>query len=115
MSTKKPAVAAAKKTKATKKQLLTELVSKLEAALTELKEELGEKKFGRRLKKAGKLLLHGLDNKPANTRKKASTGNKTTKKAAKPAAKPTDTTPKAVAKKAAAPQKGAKKTAATKS
>lgn len=44
-----------------KKGVLADIVTKMETAFEELKQELGEKKFGKRLKKAAKILIHGVD------------------------------------------------------
>ena len=46
-----------------KKELKKELAGKIESALSELKNTLGEKEFQHRLKKAAKVLLHGLHRK----------------------------------------------------
>lgn len=83
------------KTATTKKQVLSDFIQKLEAVLSDLKNELGEKKFNKRLKKAAKLLLQGLE-KPKQPVKKAAakkapakaiankkTATKTTRKAVK--------------------------------
>ncbi len=43
-----------------KKRSRQQIQKKLETALANLKNELGEKKFKRRIKKAGKLLTNGL-------------------------------------------------------
>ncbi|MFA6151686.1 MAG: hypothetical protein WC716_10235 [Chitinophagaceae bacterium] len=44
----------------THKEIKKEIHSKLEAALVDLKSQLGEKKFNNRVKKAAKLLTEGL-------------------------------------------------------
>ena len=54
-----------------KKQVKKELAHNIEIALPELKSELGEKKFKKRIKKAAKLITEGLHLK--NTHKKKST------------------------------------------
>jgi len=59
MATKKPASKPAQ----SKKEFKKELAGKIESALTELKNTLGEKEFLRRVKKATKVLVHGLHNK----------------------------------------------------
>lgn len=43
-----------------KKQVKKELVHNIEIALPEIKSELGEKKFRKRIKKAAKLITEGL-------------------------------------------------------
>ena len=57
MNNHNPATASAQNTK---KGLKKEVTDKLQIALPEMKTTLGEKKFSRRLKKAVKLLLHGI-------------------------------------------------------
>jgi hypothetical protein len=59
MATKKPASKPAQ----SKKEFKRELAGKIESALTELKDTLGEKEFLHRVKKATKVLVHGLHNK----------------------------------------------------
>ena len=44
----------------TKKELKKELATKIEAALPEIEESLGKKKFNKRLKKATRLLVKGV-------------------------------------------------------
>ena len=44
----------------TKKQLKKELAHKIETTLPEIEESLGKKKFGKRLKKATRLLVKGV-------------------------------------------------------
>ncbi len=44
----------------TKKELKKELANKIEAALPEIEESLGKKKFNKRLKKATRLLVKGV-------------------------------------------------------
>ena len=46
-----------------KKELKKDLADKMESALPEIKTKLGEKKFQRRIRKAAKILVHGLHNK----------------------------------------------------
>ncbi len=46
-----------------KKEFKKELTVKMEAALSEIKNKLGEKKFERRIKKAAKILIQGLHTK----------------------------------------------------
>ncbi|HEX5154236.1 MAG TPA: hypothetical protein VFW07_22465 [Parafilimonas sp.] len=43
-----------------KKELKKELAGKIESVLSELKNTLGEKEFQHRIKKAAKILVHGL-------------------------------------------------------
>ena len=59
MSTKKTAIASAHSKKAYKK----EIYAKLETALQDLKNNLGDKEFQHRIKKAAKIFLHGLHSK----------------------------------------------------
>ena len=59
MATKKPAI----KSLNTKKELKKEIAEKMEAALPEIKTKLGDKKFQQRIKKAAKVITHGLHNK----------------------------------------------------
>ena len=59
MATKKPA----SKPVQSKKKFKKELAGKIESALTELKNTLGEKEFRHRVKKATKVLVHGVYNK----------------------------------------------------
>jgi len=56
MATKKPGNRPAHP----KKEFKKELAVKMETALFEIKNKLGEKKFERRIKKAAKILMHGL-------------------------------------------------------
>jgi len=56
MATKKNTIASAPSKKEYKKEVYT----KLEIALQELKNTVGEKEFQHRLKKAAKVLVHGL-------------------------------------------------------
>ena len=44
----------------TKKELKKELANKIEAALPQIEESLGKKKFNKRLKKATRLLIKGV-------------------------------------------------------
>ncbi len=46
-----------------KKELKKELADKIESVLPEMKTKLGEKKFHNRIKKAAKLIVHGLHDK----------------------------------------------------
>ncbi|MEP6467287.1 MAG: hypothetical protein ABJB05_13340 [Parafilimonas sp.] len=46
-----------------KKEFKKELAGKMESALPEVKKKLGEKKFEHRVKKAAKILVHGLHDK----------------------------------------------------
>ncbi len=48
-----------------------QIQQKLEEALSDLKSSLGEKKFKRRIKKAGKLISNGLSKKGKSPRVKA--------------------------------------------
>jgi hypothetical protein len=59
MATKKTAA----KPEHPKKEFKKELVGKIETALPEIKTKLGEKKFQHRIKKAAKILVHGLHGK----------------------------------------------------
>jgi hypothetical protein len=96
-----------------KKELKKQLADKMENALPELRDMLGEKKFMNRLKKAARLLMEGLhkdeiSKKKKEPVKKAATKKVATKKTtgAKATAKPTAAkkaatkTSKAAAKKA---------------
>ncbi|MBO9730141.1 MAG: hypothetical protein J7623_15995 [Chitinophaga sp.] len=76
----------------------------LTAALGDLKEMLGEKKFHRNIKKASKAMVAGLSDKkdPAKPKKKAAAKKAVTKKT---------TTPKAETPKAAKPETATKKSA----
>ncbi|MEO8712367.1 MAG: hypothetical protein ABI405_09610 [Parafilimonas sp.] len=47
----------------TKKELKKEIAEKMEAALPEMKTKLGNKKFQQRIKKAAKIITHGLHTK----------------------------------------------------
>lgn len=53
----------ANKSLSKKAELKKELVSKISSALPEMKQQLGEKKFERRVKKATKMIVHGLHSK----------------------------------------------------
>jgi hypothetical protein len=69
-----------------KKELKKQLADKIETALPELKDMLGEKKFANRIKKAAKLLMEGLHkedlvNKKKQQVKKVSTQKGSDKKA----------------------------------
>ncbi len=81
----------------THKEIKKEIHSKLEAALTDLKSQLGEKKFNNRIKKAAKLLTEGLG------------------KEEKPEAPKVAAAKSAPAKKTAAPTAAVKKAAEKKS
>src|SRR5437764_1088154 len=92
-----------------KKELKHQLTDKIETALPELREMLGEKKFARRVKKAAKLLMQGLHDKDVAKKskqlaKKAIATKKTAQKAAakKTATKTAEAAP---AKKAKAANK----------
>ena len=52
-----------------KKQVKKELAHNIEIALPEIKSELGEKKFNKRVKKAAKLITEGLHLKRNNKKK----------------------------------------------
>jgi hypothetical protein len=70
-----------------KKELKHQLTDKIETALPELREMLGEKKFASRVKKAAKMLMQGLHkedvaNKAKQSAKKTTVTKKTTQKAA---------------------------------
>jgi len=65
---------------ASKKITRKQIEKKLETALSNLRPVLGEKKFKRRVKKAGKLMASGLENFKSNgtvktKKEKVSTGN----------------------------------------
>jgi len=60
---------AVEKNKSPKHLLIEDISSLLNTALIKLKEDLGEKKFEKRIKKAVKILIHGI--KPALPKKKA--------------------------------------------
>jgi hypothetical protein len=85
----------------------------LTAALGDLKESLGEKKFLRNIKKASKAMIAGLSDKkePAKPKKKAAAKKAVAKKATAPKA---DTTPKADTPKVPKAPKSATKKSATK-
>jgi hypothetical protein len=59
MATKKPEIKPAHP----KKEFKKELTVKMETALSEIKNKLGEKKFEHRIKKAAKILMQGLHTK----------------------------------------------------
>jgi hypothetical protein len=56
----------AKPKAASKKKVKSEIEKKLEIVFADFKTELGEKKFNHRIKKASKILLHGLKKKAEN-------------------------------------------------
>ena len=88
-----------------KKELLAEVIGKMETAFEHLQQELGDKKFGKRLKKAAKALLHGvLKNDPPA---KKSTLKKAAKKAAPKRKASVTQKPPAKAKPVKAPTKKA--------
>lgn len=91
-----------------KKEAGLKIAEILTAALGELKEKLGEKKFLRNIKKASKAMTQGLADKtePAKPKKKAAAKKAAPKKATAPKA----SSPKAGNKKAA-PKKAAVKKA----
>ena len=85
-----------KKSTAADEQILKSVTEQLHTSLTELKAKLGEKKFGKRIKKAAKLLVAGIEKKPVKkvipkpAKKAVAKTAKATpvkKKAAKPAIK----------------------------
>lgn len=86
----------------THKEIKKEIHSKLEAALVDLKGQLGDKKFNNRIKKAAKLLAEGLGKEEKPEAPKESTAK------AAPAKK--TVAPKAPAKKAADKKAPVKKT-----
>src|SRR4051812_29149009 len=102
-----------------KKELKHQLADKMEAALPELREMLGDKKFANRVKKAAKLLMEGLHKedvaknkkqqpmkataRETSSKKSAAKGNTAKKVAVKKAA--TKTANAAPAKKAKAANK----------
>ena len=61
MPTKKTAV---KKNAPAKENILKTIKDQLSTTLLELKDQLGEKKFGKRIKKAAKLLVAGIKKQP---------------------------------------------------
>lgn len=63
-----------------KKELTKQLADKMETALPELRELLGEKKFANRLRKAAKLLMEGLHKQDVPKGKKQPVAKATTKK-----------------------------------
>lgn len=89
----------------------------LTAALGELKEMLGEKKFNRNIKKASKAMVAGLSDKkePAKPKKKAAAKKAVAKKTAAPkatkpkVAKPETAKPETATKKSAPKKAAAKK------
>src|SRR3954462_11844369 len=85
-----------------KKELKKQLADKMETALPELREMIGEKKFLNRVKKAAKLLMEGL-HKEDLTKKK--------KQPAKKAIKAKETTTKNSTPKRAAAKKAVSKAA----
>ena len=70
------------KTANPKKEYKKEVAAKMESAFTDLKEKLGDKEFQHRIKKATKILAHGL-----HLNKDASQKNVATAKAAPPVKK----------------------------
>lgn len=62
MTTKKIAV---KESTSTKHKALHTIIAQLQTALPVLKEQLGEKKFEKRIKKAAKVLVAGIKKAPA--------------------------------------------------
>lgn len=79
-----------------KETMLKEIVIQLTQAFPALRESLGQKKFDKRIRKAGKLLIEGI--KPVEDKKPAKPA--TVKKVA-PKKSTADSTPKVVAKKTA--------------
>ena len=70
----------------TKKQVRKEIFEKLTGALADYKQDLGEKKFATRVKKASKLIsrdLEKLSKKHKQTKKKSATKKKADQKSAK--------------------------------
>ena len=61
MPTKKPVV---KKNASGKEKVLKTIKAQLITTLSKLKDQLGEKKFEKRIKKAAKLLVAGIKNQP---------------------------------------------------
>jgi hypothetical protein len=53
----------------TKKELKKEIAEKIGSALPEMKTKLGDKKFQQRIKKAAKIITHGLHNKDLSPNK----------------------------------------------
>jgi hypothetical protein len=83
-----------------KKELKKQLAGKMETALPELREMLGEKKFLHRVKKAAKLLMEGLHKKDVQGKKPSASKAATAKKSI---------SKKVTAKKAAAQKAAVKK------
>jgi hypothetical protein len=65
----------------TKKELKKELANKIEAALPQIEESLGKKKFNKRLKKATRLLTKGVHLNGVDKKNKASKKAQPNKKA----------------------------------
>lgn len=88
-----------KKKQNSKDTILKEVTNQLSQALPALKESLGEKKFGKRIKKAGKLLIEGIKSgvpkKATVTKSTAAKAKNTESKASSPVKK----TVKAVSQK----------------
>ncbi|MFD2920468.1 hypothetical protein ACFS6H_12145 [Terrimonas rubra] len=78
-----------------KKTLRKQVEDKLTTAFADIKEIVGEKKFSKKIKKAGKILAEGVTAK-ATPKKKAATGKKTS-----PAKKTKAVAPKKTAAKPA--------------
>jgi len=99
-----------------KKELKQQLADKMQAALPELREMLGEKKFESRVKKAAKLLMQGLHKEDVAKKAKQSAKKTTaTKKTAQKAAAKKTVAKKAVTKTAKAAPAGKAKAANKKS
>ena len=76
----------AKKQNPAREKIINQVVPVLKAALVNLKETLGEKKFEKRIRKAAKILAHGIKTKTTRkpiANKKAAVPKKTVKKAGK--------------------------------
>jgi hypothetical protein len=56
-----------KKSTVTGEQILKTVTEQLITSLTSLKAQLGEKKFNKRIKKAAKLLIEGIEKKPVKS------------------------------------------------
>ena len=75
-----------KKQDSAREKIINEVTPLLNSALTKLKESLGEKKFEKRIRKAAKVLVHGIKGKTVKDKvspKKAVAPKKAVKKAIK--------------------------------
>ncbi len=88
----------------TKKEMKKVVTDKLHTALPDMKTSLGEKKFSRRLKKAVKMLLHGIHNEDVLKKAKKIADTNRVKSAKKLAVKTAKTANKTKKAKAALPE-----------